>query len=48
MKINNNKTYFMCLKCKLNSVTCISNQQWNSKTYQCKCKNYHNSKKDYS
>ena len=33
-------------KCKFNSTTCISNQKWYKKTCQCKCKNYHKSKKD--
>ena len=35
-------------KCKFNSTTCNSNQKWNNKTCQCKCKNYHKCKKSYS
>ena len=34
-------------KCKFNSTTCYSNKKCNSKTCQCKCKNYHKRKKDY-
>ena len=35
-------------KCKFNSTVCNSNQKWNNKTCQCKCKNYRTCKKDYS
>ena len=35
-------------KCKFNSTSCNSNQKWNNETCQCKCRNYRNSKKDYS
>ena len=35
-------------KCKFNSTTCNSNQKWNNKTCQCKCKNYRKCKKDYN
>ena len=35
-------------KCKFNSATCNSNQQWNNKTCQCKCKNYRKCKEKYS
>ena len=27
-------------KCKINSTTCISNQNWNTDTQQCECKKY--------
>ena len=41
--------YISCdCKCKFSSTTCNSNQKWNNKTCQCKCKNYRNCKKDYS
>ena len=33
-------------KCKFNSTTCKSNQKWNNKTCQCKCKNCHKCEKD--
>ena len=35
-------------KCKLNSTTWNSNQKWNNKKRQCKCKNSRKCKKDYS
>ena len=35
-------------KCKFNSSTYNSKQQWNNKTCQCECKNYHKCEKDYS
>ena len=35
-------------KCKFNSTTGNSNQQWNNETCQCECKNYCECKKDYS
>ena len=35
-------------KYKYNSTTFISNQKWTNETCQCKCKNYHKFKKDYS
>ena len=35
-------------KCKFNSTTFNSNQKWTNETCQCKCKNYHKFKKDYS
>ena len=35
-------------KCKYNSTICDSNQEWNNKTYYCKCKNHHTCQKDYS
>ena len=35
-------------KCKFNSTTCNSDQEWNNKTFQCECKNYQKCKKDYS
>ena len=30
------------------STTCNSNQKWNNRTCQCKCRNYHKCEKDYS
>ena len=33
-------------KCKLNSVTCNSNQKWNNDIFQDECKNYSMCKKD--
>ena len=35
-------------KLKFNSSTSNSNQKWNNKTSQCKCKNYRTCKKGYS
>ena len=35
-------------KCKINSTTSNSKQNWNSKTGQCECKNYDKWEKDYS
>ena len=35
-------------KCKFDSTTCTSNQKWNNNKYQCACKKYHTSKKDYN
>ena len=35
-------------KCKCNSIVCNSNQIWNDKTCQCKCKTYCTCEKDYS
>ena len=35
-------------KCKFNSSTCESNQEWNNKTCQVECKNYRKCEKDYS
>ena len=35
-------------KCKFNSTTCDSNQEWNNKTYYCKCKNHRTCQKYYS
>ena len=35
-------------KCKFNSATCNSNQEWNNKTCQCECKSYRRCKKYYS
>ena len=35
-------------KCKFNSTTCNSNQQWNSETCICECKNYHKRKENHS
>ena len=35
-------------KWKFNSTTCNSNQKWNNKRFQCECKNYRKSKKDYN
>ena len=35
-------------KCKFNSTTCNLNQEWNNKTCQWECKNYHKCKNDYS
>ena len=35
-------------KCKFNSTTCNSNQEWNYKTCQCKYKNHDKHEKDYS
>ena len=35
-------------KCKFNSTSCNSNQKWNNKICQYKCKSYHKCKKDYS
>ena len=35
-------------KCKVNRTISNSNQQWNNKTYQCECKNYHKCSKDDS
>ena len=35
-------------KCKLNSTISNSYQKWDDKTCQCKCKNYHKCKKDFS
>ena len=35
-------------KCKFNSTTCNSNQEWNIKSYQCGYKNYCKCKKDHS
>ena len=41
--------YISCdCKWKFNSKTCNSNQKWNNKRFQCDCKNYHKSKKDYN
>ena len=41
--------YISCdCKCKFNSTMCNSNQKWNNKTCQCKCKNYCTWKKDCS
>ena len=40
-------TLYDC-KCKLNSVTCNSNQECNNKTCQCEWKNYRKCKKYYS
>ena len=34
-------------KCKFNSTTYNSNQEWNIKSYQCECKNYCKCKKDH-
>ena len=34
-------------KCKFNSTTCDSNQNWNNETCQCECKNYRSCKNDY-
>ena len=34
-------------KCKFNSITCNSNQNWSNKTCQCECKNYRKCEKDY-
>ena len=28
-------------KCKFDSITCNSNQEWNNDKYQCECKKYH-------
>ena len=36
------------LKCKLNSITCNSNQIWNNDTCQWECKKYPACKNDYS
>ena len=38
---------FHC-KYKFNSTSCNLKEKWNNKTCQCKCKNYHQCKKDYS
>ena len=35
-------------KCKFNSTTCNSKQNWNNKKCQCECKNYHKCEKGYS
>ena len=35
-------------KWKFSSKTCNSNQKWNNNRFQCECKNYHKSKKDYN
>ena len=35
-------------KCKFNSITCNSNQNWSNKTCQYECKIYPKCKKDYS
>ena len=35
-------------KCKLNSVTCISNQKWNNDTDKCERKKYRTQRKDFS
>ena len=35
-------------KCKVNSVTCNSNQKWNNDIFQDECKNYSMCKKDYN
>ena len=35
-------------KCKLNSLTCNSNQKWKKKTCRCECKKYCTCKKDCS
>ena len=35
-------------KRKFNSTTCNSNQEWNNKTCQCECINYHNCEKENS
>ena len=35
-------------KCKFSSTTCNSKQKWIDKTFQFKCKNYRQCKKDYS
>ena len=34
-------------KCKFNSTTYNSNQKWNNRMCQYKCKNYHKCKNDY-
>ena len=38
-------------KCKHNSITCNSNQEWNNKTRQCECyrnyRNYRNKNRNY-
>ena len=35
-------------KCKFKNTAFNSNQKWNNKICQCKCKTYHKCKKDYS
>ena len=35
-------------KCKFNSTTCNSDEEWNIKSYQCECKNYCKCKKGHS
>ena len=35
-------------KCKFNSTKCNSDQEWNIKSCQCKCKNYRKCKKGHS
>ena len=51
-RINKSKTlvkHISCgFKCKFNSTTCNSNQQWNNDTCQCECKKYGTCKKGYS
>ena len=43
------REHFSCdSKCKLNSTTCKSKQQWNNKICQYECNNYRKGKKDYN
>ena len=46
MKLKQWQSLFSCdSKCKFNSTTCNSNQKWNNKACQCKCKIIENAKK---
>ena len=43
------REHFSCdCKCKLNSTTCKSKQQWNNKICQYECNNYRKCKKHYN